>query len=348
MKTIVLFNNKGGVSKTTTTFNLGWNLAEKGKRVLIVDSDPQCNLTRLVFEPENSLDHPLDETRFEGRNIWDALDPVFKSRPRMLEPVDCFPVPGREGLYLLPGHAGLAEHETTLGIAQQLSESLQALRNVPGSFRYLFEETGKKYDVDYILVDVSPSLGAINQNIVTSSDSLIVPVNPDVFSVMAIESMANVIPRWIDWGMRASRIDALAEADYPFHEPNLKLLGFVVQRYRLRNGEPTTAFATYFDKLDSAIRQSLIPHLRSSNVLYSDRTYRQANLKDGYKLAEIPEFNTLIAASQACGKPVFALEPEDLGYTGVVWNNVAQNISNIRNIFDTMSSRIEFLIDNEN
>jgi len=93
--------------QTTTTFNLGWNLAEKGKRVLIVDADPQCNLTRLVFEPENSSDHPLDEAQFKGRNIRDALDPVFKSRPQRLEPVDCFPVPGREGLYLLPGHAGI-------------------------------------------------------------------------------------------------------------------------------------------------------------------------------------------------------------------------------------------------
>ena len=82
--------------------------------------------------------------------------------------------------------------------------------------------------------------------------------------------------------------------------------------------------------------------------MYSDSVYRQANLKDGYKLAEIPEFNTLIAASQACGKPVFSLEPEDLGYTGVVWNNVAQNISNIRSIFDAMSSRIEFLTDDRN
>lgn len=348
MKTVVLFNNKGGVSKTTTTFNLGWNLADKGKRVLIVDADPQCNLTRLVFEPENSSDHPLDESRFEGRNIRDALEPVFKSRPQLIEPVECFSVPGREGLYLLPGHAGLAEHETTLGIAQQLSESIQALRNVPGSFRYLFEETGKKYNVDYILVDVSPSLGSINQNIVTSSDSLIIPVNPDVFSVMAIESMANVIPRWIEWGMRASRIDALAEADYPFHEPNLKLLGFVVQRYRLRNGAPTTAFATYFDKLDEAIHQNLIPHLRSSGVMYPDDWYRQAGLKDDYRLAEIPEFNTLIAASQASGKPVFSLEPEDHGYTGVVGSNAAQNIANIKGIFNEMSSRIEFLTDGRN
>ena len=46
---IALFNHKGGVSKTTTTFNLGWMLASKGKRVVLVDADPQCNLTGIVL-----------------------------------------------------------------------------------------------------------------------------------------------------------------------------------------------------------------------------------------------------------------------------------------------------------
>ena len=50
---IAFFNHKGGVSKTTTTFNLGWMLAEKGKRVIIVDTDPQCNLTGMALAKES-------------------------------------------------------------------------------------------------------------------------------------------------------------------------------------------------------------------------------------------------------------------------------------------------------
>ena len=50
MKIISLFNHKGGVSKTTTTFNLGWKLADLGYKTLIVDADPQCNLTSLVLD----------------------------------------------------------------------------------------------------------------------------------------------------------------------------------------------------------------------------------------------------------------------------------------------------------
>ena len=54
-QTIALFNHKGGVSKTTTTFNLGWMLAEKGHRVVMIDTDPQCNLSGLVLDPDSSI-----------------------------------------------------------------------------------------------------------------------------------------------------------------------------------------------------------------------------------------------------------------------------------------------------
>ncbi|WP_189114692.1 ParA family protein, partial [Pilimelia terevasa] len=249
---IALFNNKGGVSKTTTCFNLGWMLAERGHRVILVDADPQCNLTGMVLDlsGEDALEAFYKEQ--PGRNLKEALEPAFKSRPRPLEPIDCIPVPECEGLYLVPGHVALAEDETSLGIAQQLSESLQGLRNLPGSFSHLFHLTAEAYDADFVLIDLSPGLGAVNQNLVATADSFIVPCSPDVFSVMAIDSLSRVIPRWIDWARRASQLEVLATADYLFTAPDLKFLGLVVQRFRLRGGKPTKAFAAYFDKLGTA------------------------------------------------------------------------------------------------
>lgn len=190
--TIALFNNKGGVSKTTTCFNVGWMLAERGSRVVMVDADPQCNLTGMVLDltGEDALDNFYKGN--PGRNLKDALEPAFKSRPAPLKAVDCVEVHDRPGLFLIPGHVALAEDETSLGIAQQLSESLQGLRNLPGSFSHLFEITAKAYDADVVLVDLSPGLGAINQNLVATSDFFIVPCSPDVFSVMAVESLARI------------------------------------------------------------------------------------------------------------------------------------------------------------
>jgi hypothetical protein len=64
-----------------------------------------------------------------GRNLRDALEPAFNSRPVPLKPVDCVEVAGLDNLFLIPGHVSLAEDETSLGISQRLSESLMGLRN---------------------------------------------------------------------------------------------------------------------------------------------------------------------------------------------------------------------------
>lgn len=233
-KSIAFFNNKGGVSKTTTCFNLGWMLANRGHSVVLVDADPQCNLTGMVLDlsEAEALERFYEEN--PEQNLKAALEPAFSSRPKPLEAVECVTVPGCKNLVLIPGHVGLAEDEVSLGIAQQLSESVQALKNLPGSFSHLFDLTAKKYAADYVLIDLSPGLGSINQNLVATSDYFVVPASPDVFSVMAIDSLARVVPRWISWARNAAQLDALAEADYPFPEPRLKFLGMIVQRYRLR------------------------------------------------------------------------------------------------------------------
>jgi len=131
-KIIALFNHKGGVSKTTTTFNLGWMLALKGKKVILVDADPQCNLTGMVlgYKGESELADFYEKEK--ERNIRSALAPAFESRPKLIEPVDCVPVKGVDGLFLLPGHIRFSEYETTLGIAQELSGSIHTLQNLPG------------------------------------------------------------------------------------------------------------------------------------------------------------------------------------------------------------------------
>ncbi|MGW3608236.1 ParA family protein [Micromonospora sp. NPDC005161] len=343
-KTIALFNNKGGVSKTTTCFNLGWMLAERGKRVVIVDADPQCNLTGMVLDLTAGADREDFYAKNPLRNIKDALEPAFQSRPRPLAPVDCVPVDGRSGLFLLPGHVGLAEDEVSLGIAQQLSESLQALRNIPGSFRHLFEITASHHDADYVLLDLSPGLGAINQNLVSTADFFLVPTSPDIFSVMAIDSLARVIPRWIAWAQRASQIEGLATADYPFPSPNLKFLGVIIQRYRLRSGAPTAGYEQFFGRLGSAVQGELLPALKKAGALLSEEVYSEVELQDERWLAAIPDFNTLIAHSQEVRKPVFALTKEDVGRTGAVWKNTLPNIQKFRSTFDGLAQRIEALL----
>ncbi|TQM83191.1 AAA domain-containing protein [Saccharothrix saharensis] len=340
---IALFNNKGGVSKTTTCFNLGWMLAEQGKRVIMVDADPQCNLTGMVLDlsGEDALEDFYREN--PGRNLKEALEPAFKSRPVPLRAVDCVEVPNRDGLFLIPGHVALAEDETSLGIAQQLSESLQGLRNLPGSFAHLFRITAEKYDADVILLDLSPGLGAINQNLVATADYFLVPCSPDVFSVMAVDSLSRVVPRWTEWANRAAKLEVLTEADYPFPAPDLKFLGVLVQRFRLKSGKPTRAFQDYFNKLNAAVVQTLAPALSRAGIMLDAATYTDAGMDSHYVLAEISDFNTLIAHSQRTRKPVFTLTQEDVGRQGRLWGNTQASIANFRRTFEELATKISKL-----
>lgn len=249
----------------------------------------------------------------------------------------------RPGLFLVPGHIALAEDETSLGIAQQLSESLQGLRNLPGSFSHLFELTAQQYNADYILIDLSPGLGAINQNLVATSDHFIVPCSPDVFSVMAVDSLARVVPRWVDWAQRASQLEVLRDADYPFPEPDLTFIGVLVQRFRLRSGKPTKAFKNYFEMLNSAVDDTLVPALEKRGLMLPSSVYQGVGMHDGFVLSEISDFNTLIANSQQKRKPVFALTQDDVGRSGKLWGNQEHSIQNFHKTFDELATRVERL-----
>jgi cellulose biosynthesis protein BcsQ len=125
-KIINLFNHKGGVSKTTTVFNLSWMLGLMGKRVLIADFDPQCNLTGMVLGYKGVDDLEDSYQSDPPNNLKDALSPAFESKPKQIVGAECVEVPGNSNIFLLPGHIGMAEYETTLGIAQELSGSLAA------------------------------------------------------------------------------------------------------------------------------------------------------------------------------------------------------------------------------
>ena len=241
-KRIALFNHKGGVSKTTTTFNLGWMLAAKGKRVIIVDADPQSNLTGVVLGYKGPSELESLYENESHRNLKSGLAPAFESQPVPMEAVKCVAVSEQEGLYLLPGHIGLSEYEVTLGIAQELSGSIQTLQNLPGSISVLLRKTADKLDADYILVDMNPSLSSFNQNLLMTSDYFIVPTNPDFFSVMAIDSLCNVLPNWRSWAQRAAALDILKNAVYPFPDVTPKFLGTIIQNYRPRGGSPAASF----------------------------------------------------------------------------------------------------------
>lgn len=369
MKIITFFNHKGGVAKTTNAFNLAWKLATRGSRVLMVDADSQCNLTGismglLPINPDRGEqtdghstedDHKEEESfavaqaaaegfwsKAEEENIYTALRPVFKGEPRPLEAAKCQEFADNPNLFLLPGSIDLASYESELGVAQSLLGTFGSQANMPGAIYALISRTAQKYDADYVIVDVSPSLGAINQNVVCISDLVIIPCSPDYFSVMALRSLAKILPEWMGWAKEAATRKQLAEATYPFPAPKFKLGGIVISRYVIYRGQPARAFQQWIDNVIEECASILVPALQTAGALLTTEAYSAPGEPD-FVLARIREFNSLRPKSQLHRVPPFALTQEQLALQGTSLDNTLEQVRELDVVYDRFAERVESL-----
>ncbi|MBI4243405.1 MAG: AAA family ATPase [Planctomycetes bacterium] len=313
LKKIAVFNHKGGVSKTTTSFNLGWSLSKKGMKVILVDSDSQCNLTLIAlgFAKYNDFYEQGNKN-----NIKDALDPAFKSQPKLIESVQCIELPKNPNLLILPGHLDFSENEVQLGVSLQLSSAFGSMKNLPGAFNYLIEKTAQSYKADFAIIDMNPSLSAINQDILLSSDFFFVPTSPDYFSEMAIKSLARIIPTWERWAKSAR--GAFCDATYPLPTTTPKFLGYTINDFNLSGGEAQRSFRTIMDNIAREVDTTLVPSLAKENMLLPQEKYESSYIKmtrntnnikypSNYCLAEISNFNKLIAMSNQMSIPIYEI-----------------------------------------
>ena len=322
MKKIAIFNHKGGVSKTTTSFNIGWELARLGVKVLLVDADSQCNLTLYALGNKKFEEFYSSGNR---NNLKDALEPAFKSKPRLIEAIDCIQVEKNPNLYLMPGNLDLSEWEVQLGLSFQLTDSVGALENLPGSFNYLFDKVSERYSFDYIIVDMNPSLSSINQDLLISSDFFLVPTSPDIFSCMAIKSLARILPVWEKWAKSARVL--FKDAEYPLPQTTPKFIGYTINDFNLTKGNPTKAFEDFMNRISQTITNEFVPNLSKEDMVLEDHLYQEAkdlnaklrSLKrelSKYCIAEISNFNKLIAMSNDLSVPIFELNDEIIRHDG--------------------------------
>lgn len=335
-KIIALFNNKGGVSKTTTTFHLGWKLAEMGYKTLIVDTDPQCNLTGLCLnaDKENKLANFYQQNNF---SIKDFLAPVLEGGLEPLNSATCYEFENNENLFLLPGHIDFSEYDATYNIAENLTGAIVMFQNVPGALRNLLQLTADKYSLDYILIDMSPSITATNANILMESDYFILPCAPDYFCYMAIESLVKVFPRWNEIYKNLKNNSIFKNATYKLSESSPKFIGTIQQRYRPRNGSPAKAFSEWINDINSLVAEKLVPELEKNDMIVPNLTDYCSEL---YNLINIADFNSLIAQSQTNNTPVFLLTQEQVEKTGKVWENMRINRDDFNETFSELAARV--------
>jgi chromosome partitioning protein len=339
---IVFFNHKGGVSKTTTTFHLGWKLADEGSRVLLIDADPQCNLTGLIMQDsfeEYYIDEPTNK-----RNIMDGVSSAFQGRPEPIQAFDCYNLIDNENLFLLPGHPNLTELEPSLSFAQTSNNAFSTLQNLPGAFNALIDLLCEHHSIDYVLIDLNPGLSAINQNLFSISDLFIIPTNPDPFSLMAVKTLSTILPRWYNTAIQMRSL--FQDSSYPFPVKNPKFAGLVIQRFNIRSGKPSTPFRNNMDEIIQSIQDTLAPRLRTANMLFDQAFYQEAGVPDNFCLAEIPDFQSLLPQSHRYGVPVFALSDNQIERSGTVLDQMIIKRDSFNGLFNDFAHIIEEIKEN--
>lgn len=338
-KRLVLFNHKGGVSKTTTVYNVGWMLAEQGHQVLLVDADPQCNLSSLILGDDFDAYYLEDATRLQ--NIKDGVTPAFKGRPTPIQPVACRTPVRAARVHLLAGHATLSEYDASLTFAQT-SNALATLQNLPGAFNELLRQVEQANEIDYTIIDLNPGLSAINQNLFLNSDFFLIPTNPDPFSIMALETLESIFPRWTNWKVGNEAV--FQDSAYPLRPGLPKFAGTVIQRFNVRKGRAAAPYRDNIGEIKAVTQNRLYPALRAAGLTLPDNDYPAALRNDGFCLEEIPDFGALLPRSHAAGVPVFALEDDELGYTGPVLANTIDKRDQIRVQFDDIANMLRDLM----
>lgn len=293
MKKIALFNHKGGVGKTTLTVNVADALVDLGKRVLLVDADPQCNLTSFyISEPE--LEDLLAQSDEEGSGatLWSALKPVVRGRGDVGR-IDAWDI--REGdISLLPGDVLLSDYEEVLPAAWTECFARRSRGyDVVTALGQVVENAAAEVNADIVMYDVGPNVGALNRAVLLDCDYFISPVAADLFSLRALSTVGRSLGKWIaDW----KTIRDLAPADDLLRLPSGRphFLGYITSAYKVNTGRAAAnPHADWERRIAPRVRDSLVADLRAVDPALVPT--------GGNKVGGIKHFQSLAAEAQRHG-----------------------------------------------
>ena len=287
---LAVFNHKGGVGKTTLTVNLSCAIAELGLRVLLVDSDPQCNLTAYLVE-ETVVNDLLDNSdSANGSTLWSALKPIVEGtgEPKFVQPIEL-----PNGVALLAGDIRLAEYEAELPPfwGECFQKRSRGFRGTT-ALSALINSIAISNNVDIIMYDTGPNIGPLNRTILLDCDHFIIPAACDLFSLRAIKTLGHTLSAWItEW----RTLQDLAPENLYLLPGAPKLIGYVPQRFRVYASKPSLAYAELLPRIEKSVKEDVVTVLeRLGHDLVSCA-------KSPLRLTEIKDFGALANSAQQQG-----------------------------------------------
>lgn len=242
---VCFFNNKGGVGKTTLLANLAANLALNfDLKILVVDADPQCNLTQYVLSDDDFISIYEDDTKDDISTIYSVIHPLSIGKGYS----NTLPIIKSEnfGFDIIIGDPRLALKEDLL--AQDWRDAKAGgIRGIRTTLVFS-DLIAKADDYDLIFFDMGPSLGAINRSILLTTDGFVVPMSIDIFSSWALKNIGSAIEQW-----KKEFKNGLSMAESPSEIPvniedmdkAIKFFGYVMQQHKEKSqeGSPRTVAA---------------------------------------------------------------------------------------------------------
>lgn len=346
-KVITLYNHKGGVSKTTSTFNLAHILAEKGFKVLVIDADPQCNMTEILLSQQISvLDKKAEESGTEnelpGTSLLDILKPRLGGEIPEVDISQIKEINIKDRLDLIRGDVALNSIEDALAEAhnQRLANKIHERRTYVAIGDFL-NRFGLEKGYDFILIDVGPSSGALTRSCFLSCDAFFVPVSPDRFNVQAIKTLSSIISRW--WEEHNQIYDEFKEISLPVKRGMPVFLGTITQNFKISSGRPKPGYELWMSRIPITINNYLFPVLRRYSSETLDLTYGLS--EESISVAEIPDFGSLAPLMQEHGKAVFQIAQEDTAvtgtrWTGATWIQAQERMTRFKDCFEKIVERL--------
>ncbi|MEN5128878.1 ParA family protein [Pseudomonas alloputida] len=301
MKKIVLFNHKGGVGKTTLTLNLADAMAKAGKRVLIVDADPQCNISSF-FVDGDELDGIMGDitTGEGGQTIWSSIRPVVLGKGA-IQDIDIIEIESKS-IFLVAGDVLLAQYEEELPAAW--ADSFARKERGYDVFCALSDavtRAAERVEADYVFYDVGPNVGPLNRTILLDSDFFITPVASDLFSLRALTTVGHSIKKWIsDW-------DTVRDiAPVRFKDRLLtgrpKYLGYVMSAFKVNVGaRKSNPHRVWEERILPQVQDKLVAPLIEFDP--------DMVIENGAKLGDVKHFQSLAPSAQEHGVPIADLLP---------------------------------------
>lgn len=229
--TVSIINQKGGVGKTTTTVNLAAALSKCGKRVLVLDLDPQCNATNTLHRGEYAGESVSDLLYFgvAGRNY----DMAYYIKHNEVENVDYIPATG-----VLSSAPGI------LAATRDSAYVLHGILRTP-----LVQDV-----YDYVLIDCKPSMDLLVTNALVASNEVIVPIEPEDYAVDGVGGI----------------FAAVESCQSSFNEA-LKINGFLISKANMTRKKTKTVIASLREVLGSAVYDTVIPNLAECGKSLDER-----------------------------------------------------------------------------